>query len=69
MNRLIKHSRLILLLGNVLMDHNMVLIYDYSSQNRRRWRTNLPQLRAISMAMAGMVQAWVGHFVTPLTLP
>jgi len=28
----------------------MVLIYDYSNQNRRRWRTNAPPSRAISMA-------------------
>ena len=24
------------------MDHKMVLSYDYSNQNRRRWRTNAP---------------------------
>ena len=30
----------------------MVLSYDYSSQNRRRQRTNAPPSRAISMAMA-----------------
>jgi len=34
------------------MDLNMVFSYDYSSQNRRRWQTNVPPLRAISMAMA-----------------
>ena len=34
------------------MDHNMVLIYNYISQNRRRRRTNAPPSRAISMAMA-----------------
>ena len=33
------------------MDHNMVLSYDYSSQIRRRWRTNAPPLRAKLMAM------------------
>ena len=33
------------------MDHNMVLRYNYSNQNRRRRRTNAPPLRAISMAM------------------
>jgi len=30
----------------------MVLSYDYTSQNRRRRRTNAPPLRAISIAMA-----------------
>ena len=34
------------------MDHNMVLSYDHSSQNRWRWRTNVSPSRAISMAMA-----------------
>jgi hypothetical protein len=34
------------------MDHNMVLSYDYSNQNRRRRQTNAPPSRAILMAMA-----------------
>ncbi len=34
------------------MDHNMVLSYNYSNQNRQRRRTNATPLRAISMAMA-----------------
>ena len=34
------------------MDHNMVLSYNYNNRNRRRWQTNAPLLRAISMAMA-----------------
>ena len=33
------------------MNHKMVLSYDYSSQNRWQWRTNVPS-RAISMTMA-----------------
>ncbi len=37
---------------SILMDHNMVLSYNYSSQNMRRRRTNAPPLRAILMAMA-----------------
>ena len=41
-----------MLLGVILMDQNIVLSYDYSSRNRRRRRTNVPPLRAISMAMA-----------------
>ena len=38
----------------MLMDHNMVLSlsYDYSSQNRRRQRTNVPLSQAISMDIA-----------------
>ena len=39
----------------VLMDHNMVLSYEYAKRNRRRWRTNAPLLWAISMAM---VRRW-----------
>jgi hypothetical protein len=38
------------------MDLNMVFIYDYSSQNRRRRRMNVPPSRAISMAM--VVRQW-----------
>jgi len=34
------------------MDHNMVLSYDYSNRNSRRWRTNAPPSRAVLMAMA-----------------
>jgi len=34
----------------------MVLSYDYSNQNRRRWRTNAPPSWAILMAMA--VRRW-----------
>ena len=34
-----------------LMDHNMVPSYDYAKRKRRWWRTNVPPLRAISMAM------------------
>ena len=34
------------------MDHNIVLSYDYSNQNRRRRRTNAPPSWAISMVIA-----------------
>jgi hypothetical protein len=34
------------------MDHNMVLSYDYSNQNRWQRRANAPPLQAISMARA-----------------
>jgi hypothetical protein len=43
----------------VLMDHNMVLSYEYAKRNRRRRRTNAPLLWAISMAM---VRRWSDTF-------
>ncbi len=36
----------------ILIDHNMVLGYDYSKQKRQWWQTNAPHLPAVSMATA-----------------
>jgi hypothetical protein len=36
----------------ILIDHNMVLGYNYSNQKRRWWRTNAPHLPAVLMATA-----------------
>jgi hypothetical protein len=36
----------------ILIDHNMVLRYNYSNQNRQWWQTNSPHLPAILMATA-----------------
>ena len=35
----------------ILMDHNMVLSYDYTKQKRRRQQTNAPPLRPFPMTM------------------
>jgi hypothetical protein len=36
----------------ILIDHNMVLGYNYSNQKRQWWQTNAPHPPAISMATA-----------------
>jgi hypothetical protein len=36
----------------ILIDHNMVLGYNYSKQKRRWWQTNAPHPLAVLMATA-----------------